>query len=188
MAQVRRLIVTLTLAATLVTAAGCGGGGNGDAVEVGLYASSVCNALTTWREQLTSASTILAQRTSTTEDLRDVRRQFVAFYDGAVDVTDEMLAAVAEAGVPDVDNGEEVAAGLQKELRRFRPILVRARNSARKLPVDDEPAFAIQAQRLGTQFLIEANALATMFQALDEQFGAPELRRAADEDAACRAL
>jgi hypothetical protein len=56
------------------------------------------------------------------------------------------------------------------------------------LPVDDEMGFALQAQRLGTRFQIEVNGLATMFQALDEAVGAPDLLRAADEDATCRNL
>jgi hypothetical protein len=182
----RRTIVTLAAAALLGAVAGCGGDSN--KVELDRYVSSVCNSLNTWREQLTSGSAVLAQTTSATDDLRDVRRQFVSFYDGAIDVTDEMILAVEQAGIPDLDNGEDVAAALQEDVRRFRPILVDARRAARRLPVDDEMGFALQAQRLGTRFQIEVNGLATMFQALDEAVGAPDLLRAADEDATCRNL
>jgi hypothetical protein len=77
---------------------------------------------------------------------------------------------------------------LHGEVRKFRPILVDARTAARRLPVDDEVGFATQAQRLGTRFQIEANGLATMFQALDERYDAAELLRAADADATCSSL
>jgi hypothetical protein len=183
----RRSIVTVAVVSALVALAGCGGGDSGK-VEVGQYASSVCTALSTWREKLTQASTVLAQKTSTINDLREVRRQFVQFYGGAIVITDDMITAVRDAGVPDISNGENVATGLQREVRRFRPIIVDARNAARRLPVDDEAGFALQAQRLGTRFQIEVNGLATMFQALDEKYGAPELLRAADADATCRSL
>ncbi len=63
-----------------------------------------------------------------------------------------------------------------------------ARKAARQLPVGDPTGFALQAQRLGSRFQIEINGLATMFQALDEKYGAPDLVAAADADASCRAL
>jgi hypothetical protein len=184
---VRRLLATLALVGALVALAGCGSG-DSDKVEVGLYVSNVCTSLRSWREQLEQASAVLAQRTSTMDDLSAVRRQFVQFFAGAIGVTDEMIAAVEDAGVPDLENGEAIAAGLQGEVRKFRPILVDARTAARRLPVDDEVGFATQAQRLGTRFQIEANGLATMFQALDERYDAAELLRAADADATCSSL
>ncbi len=189
----RRSIVALAVVAALVALAGCGGGGGSSAdddtsVDVAQYANSVCKALTSWRDQLTHASGVLVQRTNSIDDLREVRRQFVRFYNGAIVVTDDMLVAVGNAGVPDIENGERVATGVHGEVRRFRPIIVDARNAARKLPVDSEARFATQAQRLGTRFQIELNGLATMFQAIDERYGAPDLVQAADADAVCRKL
>jgi hypothetical protein len=184
----RRLIVSF-LAAGLLAVAGCGGGdGESGKVAPDRYASSVCASIATWQTALTSASTVLAQRTSRTRDLKTVRRQFISFFDGALTQTDRMVAAVAEVGVPDVEQGDTVAAALLRDLRRFRPILVEARDKARKLPLDDATSFATRAQSLGTRFQIEANGLATEFQALDEKYSTPELRQAADDDATCRNL
>jgi len=66
--------------------------------------------------------------------------------------------------------------------------LVDAKAKATRLPLDDETAFATRAQSLGTRFQIEANGLATEFQALDEKYATPELKQAADDDPTCRNL
>jgi hypothetical protein len=185
----RRWAAAALAASLCLLAAGCGGGGGGASkVEAAKYANDVCGAVETWQQQLTSASTLLAQRTSETDDLKQVRTQFVSFFNGAIKTTDEMLAAVDAAGVPDLDKGEKLSAALRAELAKFRPILVEARDKAKRLPVHDESLFASQAQSIGTRFQIEAAGLARLFDVVSEQYDSPELTRAAQESAVCRNL
>ena len=61
------------------------------AIGADLYTNSVCTALSIWKQHLESASAVLAQRTSTAKSLRNVRTQFVTFFGGAIDETDDML-------------------------------------------------------------------------------------------------
>jgi hypothetical protein len=187
-----RAAATLTAVACLALLAGCGGGGGdkggGDGkVTVETYASSVCTALTTWRRSLLDASTSLMQKTQT-GSLKKVRSLFVSFYGGAIQQTDTMLAQVDAAGVPDLQNGDEVVKAMSAELGVYRPILVEARTKARNLPVNDESLFAPQAQSLGTRFQIQLNGLATLFDAIDQKVGAPDLVEAAVADSTCREL
>ncbi len=191
MNAMRRLTVALLATCFLLVGTACGGGSSDSAskpVDVALYAGAVCTALSVWDQQLESASAVLAQRTNTENDLTKVRAEFISFFGGAIDETDGMLADIEAAGVPDVDNGEKVAAAVLKSLRVFRPILVEARAKAKTLPVDDEQLFTTQTQTLGTRFGFERSGLATLFEAVGEQYKTPELTRAANADATCRAL
>lgn len=183
----RRLTVSLLVAGCVIAAAGCGGGGT-KTVGADAYAGSVCKALGTWQQHLGEASAILAQKTNTATSLRRVRAQFVAFFGGAIVETDKMLAAVADAGVPDVNDGDKVATGMVQALRRFRPILVAARAKARRLPVGNEERFTTKAQTLGATFRAEAADLGAIWETLGKRYSAPELARAANADAACTRL
>jgi hypothetical protein len=183
----RRVAISLLAASLLLALAACGGGGT-KAVTPELYTGSVCAALSAWEQQLESASAILAQRTSTSTSLKDVRKQFVAFFGGAIDETDVMLTAVEEAGVPDVTDGPQVSAALLESLRKFRPILIAAQAKARRLPIGDEQLFTTQAQRLGAAFLTERGKLRSLWETLGAQYGAPELARAADANTNCGSL
>jgi hypothetical protein len=185
-----RAAATLAAAACLALLAGCGGGGDsggGGEVKVESYANSVCTALTMWKRSLLDASTALVQKTQT-GSLKRARTLFVSYFDGAIGETDTMLASVRDAGVPDLENGDAVVAEMSKELGVFRPILVEARTKARNLPVNDVTLFAPQAQALGTRFQIELNGIATLFEAVDEKVGAPDLVEAALADSTCREL
>jgi len=187
---VRLGVASIATAASLALLAGCGGGGGGGSgtVSVDTYANDVCTALTTWQRSITDASTNLAQKTSQENSLPKVKTLFVTFFDGAIGQTDTMLAAVKDAGVPDLDNGDEVVKAMDGEIGVFRPILVEARTKARNLNTTDESLFAPQAQALGTRFLTELNRLPTLFDAIDEKVGAPDLVEAATADSTCREL
>lgn len=185
-----RLTASVLTAGCVLALSGCGGGGESDttAVDAEFYAGSVCTALSSWKQQLESASAVLAQRTSTAKSLKSVRTQFVTFFGGAIDETDDMLAEVEDVGVPDVNDGDKVAAALLRELRLFRPILVTAKAKAQRLPVGNERQFTVQTQGLGTAFQFEVGKLATLFETIGSRYSAPELTTAANADAACREL
>ena len=185
----RRFVATLALAGSLLAVAGCGGDdGAAKAVSPELYTSSVCATLSTWRRQLEAASASLISRTNTMKSLKLVRREFVAFFGGAVGETDKLLAAVERAGVPDVNNGPQVTTALLRSLRKFRPILIEAEQKARRLPVRDEEQFTIQAQGLGAEFIYEQRKLSKLWATLSRRFDAPELASAAKAAAPCATL
>jgi hypothetical protein len=182
------------LAAGTVVLAACGGGngageaGGSEPIAAGVYAGSVCGALRTWQQHLQSASAILIQRTNAAKTLAEVKTQFVSFFDGAAGETDTMLDEVQAAGVPDVNDGEGVAASMLRELRRFRQIVLTAKTKAEHLPLGNEQLFTKQTQTMGTAFQFEITKLPTLFDELGKQHNAPELASAAKADPACRSL
>src|SRR5262245_26811048 len=192
----RRLAASFLAAGCLLALAACGGGGGSDAaetdtaepVEVALYTGSVCRALHTWREHLSSASAILVQRTNAAKSLKDAKTQFVSFFDGAANETTTMLDEVAAAGVPDVNDGAGVARSMLRELGRFREIVLTAKAKAEALPLGNEQRFTKQSQTMGTAFQFEITKLPTLFDELGRQHDAPELASAAGADPACRSL
>src|SRR5262249_49990028 len=151
----------------VLAVAACGGGGGGGVttttttaagpkkVAVGIYAGSVCAALSSWLDNLANASAVFANTTSAEEDLSKVRAQFVTFFCGAIDEPDRMVAEVEAAGVPKLAKGPEVSAAMLKELGTFKPLLVEAQGRAKRLPVAKPSRFTKQAQSLGAGFRIE---------------------------------
>jgi hypothetical protein len=187
MPAMRRLTVSLLAAACVLGATACGSGGT-EAVDPGTYTRSVCQALSVWQQRLTEGSTILVQRTNAATNLKDVRRDFVSFFGGAIAETNTMLDAVGAAGVPDVNDGEAVAAALLRALRRFRSIFVDAAADARRLPVGSEQALAKKTQTLGIGYREEAVKLPTLLETIAKAHEAPELVRLATTNAACNSL
>ena len=171
------------VAALALTA--CGGGGGSDRVAVADYSSSVCTALRTWQEHLREGSSVLASRIQTEPSLAVVRDQFVAFYGDAVEETETMLDGVEDAGVPDLDQGEQVVESLLQTLRRFPQLIRDAQAKAEALPVENERAFTEKAQTLGTEFRAASIELATLFETLGREHDAKELTRTTDADSTC---
>jgi hypothetical protein len=183
----RGLTVSVLAAGCALVVAACGGGGT-ESVEPAVYTKSVCQALSVWQQRLTEGSTILVQRTNAATNLKDVRRDFVSFFGGALAETNTMLAVVAAAGVPDVNDGEAVSAALLRALRRFRPIFVDAAADARRLPVGSEAALAKKTQTLGIGYREEAVKLPTLLETIAAAHDAPELVRLASTNAVCNSL
>ena len=181
-----RTVASALAAAAALALTACGGGdGGADRVAVADYSSSVCTALRTWQEHLREGSAVLASRIQTEPSLAVVRDQFVAFYGDAVEETEAMLDGVEEAGVPDLDQGEQVVDSLLETLRRF-PVLIReAQDKAESLPVENERAFTEEAQTLGAEFRAASIELATLFETLGDEHDARELTRSTDNDATC---
>jgi hypothetical protein len=199
---VRPAIASLLSAACVLALAACGGGSSSTSsdaqkttaatapkqVAVGIYAGSVCAALTSWLDNLANASAVFANATSAEDDLAKVRAQFVTFFGGAIDETDRMVAEVEAVGVPKLAQGPQVSAAMLKELGTFKPLLVEAQGRARRLPVAKPARFTKQAQSLGAGFRIETTKLETVFNLLATRYHEPSLARAATDDANCRHL
>ena len=196
----RLTIASLLAAGCVLALAACGGGSSNSVttttttaavpgkVAVGIYAGSVCAALSSWLDNLANASNVFATSTSAENDLQKVRAQFVTFFGGAIDETDRMVAEVEAAGVPRLAKGRQVSAAMLRELGTFRPLLVEAQSRARQLPVARPARFTKQAQSLGAGFRIETTKLETVFDVLATRYHEPSLARAAGDDVNCRHL
>jgi hypothetical protein len=94
----------------------CGGGGQDAGAEPADWIEDVCTALVAWRDDLEAASEDLQATASGSANLDEALSLLTSFLDDAVARTDEMLADVAAAGTPAVDEGEAISADLQAAL------------------------------------------------------------------------
>jgi len=169
------------IAFVVVLSGACGGGGK---VSAGEYVAAICTEVTAWTGEVQSLSEDIGQNLSAGATPTEGQAALAKFLDDVVAATDDHLAGVKDAGVPDVENGEEIAGTLVGVFEDAKQILVDARAKVDELPTDDSTAFATAADELGgsVQSALEGvgGGLGTLESA--------ELSRAAQEEPACAQL
>ncbi|WP_239088528.1 hypothetical protein [Planosporangium mesophilum] len=182
MPVVRRLAPAM-LAVMLVPAgllAGCGSGKKTGAAPA-TWAKSVCTALTPWRTKITTLTDeAQAQLTSTTTPA-DAQRNLVGLLGGAETASETARQKVADAGTPDVDRGDEIAAGFVASLRTARDAYAHAREAVAGLdPAEASPFYTAVAGAFDKlQHEYAASALDT------DRLSSEPLRKAFNEVSEC---
>lgn len=155
-------VIALAMMAALVLAA-CGGddGGGGDTdvqaeedagaetVSVDEYADEVCSALSAWVTDIQDRAATITEGIDP-GDAAAGKERLEEFIGDTVDGTDELIASVEAAGVPDTDGGEEAAEQIQSGLEQVKSILEDAQDQIGDLPTDDPQAFGQGAQEIAT--------------------------------------
>jgi hypothetical protein len=125
----------------LMVVAGILGGCVADGPPARVWAASVCAALNPWREEISTLTTRAQQQTPTATTPQQAKDNLVRMLEGARDASEKARARVAGAGVPEVDGGEAVAAGVTGSLAKVRDAYGRAGEAMRALPTEDATAF-----------------------------------------------
>ena len=182
----RRLWVGTVLVLAVATACDGGGtAGTGDGtVSAEEYVVAVCTEITGWVEEVQARSEQVGQDVVTETTLEGQRDVFAAFLDDVVTVTDDHLAGMRDAGVPDVENGQEIAETLLGVFEDARAILAGARERVDELPTDDAAAFATAVEELGSGVQTALEGIGSSVTGLDSS----ELVAAAEDEPACAAL
>ena len=147
------------------------------------FVSTLCTEMQNW---ITSLQEGQAEVQANVEpgNAESGKQALAAFFDGAIEATDSLVAAIEDAGTPGVDGGPEVQQELITKFQEARDALQGARDQVDSLPTDDPQAFADAAESLGqtiqTQLSAIGDALSTLSQA--------ELDEAAQTEPACTAL
>jgi hypothetical protein len=128
----RRTVAVLLLAFAL---SGCGGGTS--AVPHRTWVTSVCQALSPWRDRLTALNTQTAQQMASATTQGQTRDRLLGLLDGARQASDDARAKVAGAGVPDVKDGAAIAERFVNALTAVRDAYGRARDTVKALPDKD---------------------------------------------------
>lgn len=137
----------------------CGGEESGDtgdtgeteteAVAVDDYASDVCSALSTWVTDIQDRASTITEGIDP-GDAKAGKERLQEFIGETVTGTDELIADVEEAGIPDTDGGEEASNQIQTGLEQVKSILVEAQGQIDELPTNDPQAFGKGAQEIAT--------------------------------------
>ena len=129
-----RMAIVGVFALVLLTACGSG-------VPAGEWAGRVCSALVPWRTQIADLNARAQHQMSTASTPAQTRDNLLELLSGAETVSESARSAVAAAGTPDVDGGDEVARRFKASLEGTRDAYARARGDLQALPTDDAEGF-----------------------------------------------
>lgn len=93
------------------------------------WAASVCAALTPWRAEINTLTTRAQQQTPQSTSPEQAKDNLVQMLEGARDASEKARGEVAAAGVPEVDDGAKIAAGMTESLTKVRDAYGKARDT-----------------------------------------------------------
>jgi len=184
----RSLVLTIAIALTTV---GCGGGGVEGGVEPEVWVRSVCTTLSDWNGQLQSRTGNLQTEIQGLPrgDFEGLQAVMVTYVDAVIEDTEQAVTNLEEAGVPDVEDGEEASELIVGGIREARTIFVDAREDIGALNPGRPRQFATALQEIGAQVQEGGERVQAGFEAADERgLGGEELDAAFNEEPACSAL
>ncbi|GIF19844.1 hypothetical protein BJ973_006886 [Actinoplanes tereljensis] len=177
MRPARPLAVLLLLALILPTAAACGSSHGARA-----WAASVCTTLSPWRTEIGSLTSRAQQQMDVATTPGQAKENLARLFAGAQDASERARAGVAKAGVPDVDDGKQIADGFTGSLAAMRDAYGRAASGIDGLATAPAKAFYAQVGTVVDQLNndYEASSLDT------SKLNSQELKQAFDEVPECR--
>lgn len=185
--RIAALGLTLLLAGGLAACGGDdggdgGGGGSTETVSAETYAADVCGAMQDWVTGIQERTQDLGSGLTAgdTEGGKQVLVDLLSEMSGA---TGELVTAVEEAGVPDVEGGEEAADSLVSAFEDVQGILEDAEADVEALS-DDPQEFQQGASQLGTTI---QEALTQVGESL-ENAGSDDLTEAFENEESCNAV
>lgn len=197
--RLRRALV-LCAVGLAVIAAGCGGSSSdssdddgataaaattaeaSEAVPANEWAAAVCRALTSWQSEITSGTPDLAD----VQDLEATKQAVADYLDSVSTATGSLVEDVEAAGVPDVDEGESIAADFESALSSVQQSFEDAKTQVEGLSTADPGAFATELQEVGTTLQSAGTEATSVFDGLSVQY--PALNDAIDSEPACSSL
>lgn len=112
------------------------------------------------------------------------RRILVALFGDAADATDDLVQDLEDAGVPDIEDGEELTELFLENFSNVRDAFARARDDAGDLPVNNAEDFADAAQSILDDIDVASTDVETAFNEASTELDVSEFEEAfADEDA-----
>jgi hypothetical protein len=187
---VTKVVRIVGVSVVAIALAGCGGNGNGDGngdggtVSAEAYAQNLCASMQTYIDEVTTLSTDFAAEIDPAATLDEQRNAVLSFLDDVLAATDRLITGVEDAGVPDIDNGEDVVVAIEETFAEARGILEDARAQVEAISVDDPQAFADQLNEIGTTIQTSLGEIGSSLAAID----APELNAAVSDDPDCAAV
>jgi hypothetical protein len=180
--------MTLLLAGGLVACGGDDGGGDGgnggssETVSPAAYAADVCGAMQEWVTGIQEGTQDLGSGL-TAGDTEGGKQVLVDLLSEMSSSTGDLAAAVEDAGVPDVEGGEEAAESLVSAFEEIQQILEDAEADVEALSSDPQE-FQQGATQLGTTI---QDALTRVGESL-EDVGSEELTEAFQNEQSCNAV
>ncbi len=148
------------------------------------YADTVCGALSDWMASIEEGNASMQDSLGDEVDLENVKQGLVDFLDDTIANTEEMVATIEDAGVPDVDNGQQVHDEIVSLLGQALSAFEDARDTVDALDASDPQALGQGLQELGTSLQSAFDEVQNPLENTDST----ELNEAFESNEACTAL
>jgi hypothetical protein len=173
-ARTTPLLVVLSL---VVTVGGCAGGPAPRA-----WAASVCTVLAPWRTEIGTLATRTQQQMTAETTPAQAKENLTRLFGGAESASEKARAGVQKAGVPDVEQGKEVADSFAASLSAMRDAYGRARTGIEALDTSPTKDFYAKVGSVVDTLNAEYKQSELDTSRLDSE----ELKKAFDEAPECR--
>lgn len=182
-----RVLLALAAVALAVGLTACGGddGDGEDTVSAETYVDTVCSSFTELGSVIESGQADLEEALSGESSPEQGRDLLVGFLTDAATAAEAARSSIADAGVPDVDNGSEVADALNGALTDLQAAMDDARASAEDISTDSPAAFAADAQEIATAAQESSQQIGESLSTVGEN---EELDTAAEDAESCQQL
>ena len=110
-------------------------------VEARAWASSICGAVKPWQTEIQRLQGEARQKITTKSDAVQTKVELVTLFGGMEKSTETALTKVADAGVPDVTDGDRIAGQFVQALTAARDSFDKGREAVEKLPTADKAVF-----------------------------------------------
>jgi hypothetical protein len=168
------LLLVLSL---VVTLGGCAGGPAPRA-----WAASVCTALAPWRSEIGTLATRTQQQMTAETTPAQAKENLMRLFGGAESASEKARAGVQKAGVPDVEQGKQVAESFAASLSAMRDAYGKARTGIEGLATSPSKDFYAKVGTVVDTLNVDYKQSELDTSRLDSQ----ELKKAFDEAPECR--
>jgi hypothetical protein len=121
------------------------------------WAGKVCLAVKPWSSSINAAVSSAQQKITSGSSPAQIKGDLLTLYGGARDASTTALGQVRAAGIPDADNGEDVARQFTSALTAARDAFGRAATRTAALSTSDKNAFYTAVVTIGQQLTQENN-------------------------------
>ncbi|MDQ3986835.1 MAG: hypothetical protein M3280_10115 [Actinomycetota bacterium] len=170
-------------AVAVACALGLLGGCSEDSTPPREFMAQVCDGLGDWFQSVSEASGRTQRELGSISDAARGRSHLTAFFDTLVEKTDLLISEIEEAGIPEVQGGQEAADRILQGLTDAREALDRGRRKIPDLP-DDPAAFRDAAAELRESVRSDLEEVGGSLRELNSS----ELKEAARQVDSCRRL
>ncbi len=143
------------VAATLVLA-GCG---SKKTVSAETYMTGLCTEIGDWLHAVQARSGEIGNELTPGMGPADGKKVLAGFLDDVIALSQKAVDGIEAKGVPDVENGDQIAAALKGAFEQAKGIFQDARAKVDDLPTDDPAAFQRAATDLGSSIQKASNRI-----------------------------
>ncbi|MGH3370301.1 MAG: hypothetical protein ACRDPR_09885, partial [Nocardioidaceae bacterium] len=150
----------------------------GETVPAQQWIGSLCTGISEWQAELGEVPD-----SSSNPDLVKLKAAMVSFLDALVRNTDKLIGRVRNAGVPDIDQGEQAATAFKAAFEGMGTSFRNAKSAIDGTPTNDQAAFAAGLQQVGVVLRGSIDSAQKAFGDISARY--PEIAEAAKNVPSC---